>query len=183
MLLRLCHQFEAPVRVVIDALSSCEYAAQLAAAHSFFAQVDVLSRVEQGDVVVRSVRYRARPFIARLGVFSLPAEWFVWREQSSFDRSAGVLRFENVPELTSVRGKVINRGTMSFHAEQRADGSWLTTRAAEFELDLCVGPLYRALAELALSMMRRQLQSSLDEEARLLTAWLRRSPALDSVAA
>jgi hypothetical protein len=129
------------------------------------------------------VRYRARPFIARLGVFSLPAAWFVWVEQSSFDRSAGVLRFENVPELTSVRTKVINRGTMSFHAERRADGSWLTTRDADFEIDLCVGAMYRPLAELALSMIRRQLESSLDEEARLLTAWLRRSSQLDSVAA
>jgi hypothetical protein len=183
MLLRLNHRFEAPVRAVIDALSSREYAAQLAAAHSFFAQVDVLSRVEQGDVVVRTVRYCARPFIARLGMFSLPAEWFVWLEQSSFDRRRGVLRFENVPELTSVREKVINRGTMSFCAERRLDGSWLTTRTADFEIDLRVGPLYRPLAELALSMMRRQLESSLDEEARLLTAWLRRSSLLDSVAA
>ena len=183
MLLRLSHRFEAPVRAVIDALSSQEYAAQLAAEHSFFAQVDVLARLEQGDLVTRTVRYRARPFIARLGVFSLPADWFVWLEQSVFDRRRGVLHFENVPESSLVRGKVINRGTMSFHAQRRADGSWCTTRDADFEIDLCVGPLYRPLTELMLSMMRRQLASSLDEEARLLTAWLGRSSRLDTVAA
>jgi len=183
MLLRLSHRFEAPVESVIDALSSREYAAQLAAAHSFFAQIDVLSRADHGDVVIRTVRYRARPFIARLGVFSLPAEWFVWLEQSSFDRKRGVLRFENVPELASVRDRVINRGTMSFHAQRRSDGSWLTTRDADFEIDLTVGPLYRPLAELALSLMRRQLESSLDEEARLLSAWLRGSAQPNAVAA
>jgi hypothetical protein len=183
MLVRLSHRFDAPLCAVIDALSSSAYAAHLAEAHSFFAQIDVLSRLEQGEVVVRSVRYRAQPFIARLGMFSLPADWFVWVEQSSFDRGAGCLQFENVPELASVRPKVINRGTMLFRAQQRDDGSWLTTREAQFEIDLRVGPLYRPLAELALSMIGRQLQSSLDEEARLLAAWLERAAQVQSIAA
>ncbi|MEY4514427.1 MAG: hypothetical protein RLZZ450_6549 [Pseudomonadota bacterium] len=183
MLLRLTHRFEAPVCAVIDALAGSAYAAHLADAHSFFAEIDVLSRVDYGNVVVRSVRYRARPFIARLGVFSLPAEWFVWVEQSTFDRGAGILHFENVPELSSVQTKVVNRGTMTFRGEQRADGSWLTTREAHFEIDLHVAPLYRPLAELALSMIRRKLESSLDEEACLLAAWLERCAGVESVAA
>jgi len=183
MQIALTHRFEAPVGAVIDALSGSAYAAHLADAHSFFAQIDVLSRVDHGDLVVRSVRYRARPFIARLGMFSLPAEWFVWVEQSSFDRRAGRLHFENVPELPSVRPKVINRGTMTFHEEQRADGSWLTTRQAVFEVDLLVAALYRPLADLALSMIRRKLESSLDEEACLLARWLDRASGVESVAA
>lgn len=183
MLIRLTHRFEAPMGAVIDALSGSAYAAHLADAHSFFAQIDVLSRVDHGDAVVRSVRYRARPFIARLGMFSLPAEWFVWVEQSVFDRRAGRLHFENVPELPSVRPKVVNRGTMTFTEQQRTDGSWFTTRDAVFEVDLHVGPLYRRLADLALSMIGRKLESSLDEEAGLLAAWLGRAQAVESVAA
>jgi len=182
MKLRIEHVFQAPLGEVVAALASSEYAAHLSEQHSFFADIRVLSRRECEHEVQRTVRYRAEPFIARLGMFSLPAEWFVWIEQSSFDLQRGLLSFDNVPEVASVRDKVVNRGTMRFSAEQREDGAWFTTRTSEFEIDFLVPALVRPLAELGLTMVRRQLEGSLDEEALLLEAWLARAPGQSAAA-
>jgi hypothetical protein len=173
--LRLEHSFDAPLAEVIDTLASSAYAAYLASEHSFFADVRVLSCSQSEHEVQRVVHYRGQPFIARLGMFSLPAEWFVWVEHSTFDRRRGLLSFDNVPEVASVRSKVVNRGTMKFTSQQGEDGVWRTLRTSEFELDLKVPALYRPLADLGLTLLQRQLQGSLDEEARLLAGWLGRN--------
>lgn len=172
MELCLSHRFHAPLESVLGALASSEYAAHLALQHSFFAEIRVLARREQAGVVERSVRYRAQPFISRLGIFSLPPSWFVWVEQSRFDLARGLLTFENVPEVESVRGKLTNRGSMQFHSQRDANGALVTLREARFEIAFQVPALYRPLADLGLSMVKRQLESSLDEEARLLSGWL-----------
>ncbi|MDB4990957.1 MAG: hypothetical protein JWN04_6135 [Myxococcaceae bacterium] len=177
MKLCLSHQFDAPLESVLGTLSSADYASHLAQSHSFFADVRVLSLSHSPGLIERSVRYRARPFITRLGVFSLPASWFVWVEQSRIDLRSGLLTFENVPEVESVRDKLINRGSMQFRTACDADGKPVTVRQASFEVAFQVPQLYRSLAALALTMVRRQLESSLDEEARLLRAWLCRRPA------
>lgn len=172
MKLCLSHRFDAPVARVMRTLSSAQYATHLAAHHSFFHEIEVLRRRESAGVVERSVRYRARPFITRLGVFSLPATWFSWVEQSRFDLKAGLLSFDNVPEVESVRAKLVNRGSMQFDAQVDARGHEHTRRTATFELAFDVPALYRPLAELGLALVARQLESSLDEEAALLAAWL-----------
>jgi hypothetical protein len=159
------HRFEAPLAAVVEALACPRYAAHLAASHSFFAQIELISHQEGELGWQRRVHYRARPFIARLGLFSLPAEWFAWEEHSVYER--GSLRFENVPLLASVRDKVVNRGAMQF----REHGCG-TLREARFEIDFRVPAMYRPLKELALGMVRRQLVASLDEEASLLAGWL-----------
>lgn len=172
---RVCHSFDAPRDAVLDALASASYAHELAAAHSFFEAIDVLAIAERAGLVERTLRYRARPFLRRLGMLSLPPSWFVWVEHATLDRARGLLTFENVPELASVRAKVVQRGTMEFHAEHTADGTLATVREAVFEVGFDVAAAYRPLAELALSMVCRQLESALDEEARLLAAWLGRA--------
>lgn len=170
------HRFEAPLSRVVAALASPAYATHLAQAHSFFSQIEPLAHREHEGGWQRRVRYRARPFIAKLGVFPLPAEWFAWEEHSSFERRSGQLRFENVPLLESVREKAVNRGAMQFH-----EGPQGTTREARFEVDFRVPAVYRPLKELALGMVRRQLLASLDEEASLLARWL--APSAQPVAA
>ncbi|HEX5657433.1 MAG TPA: hypothetical protein VFX59_09560 [Polyangiales bacterium] len=171
------HRFEASTARVIEALACPAYAAHLAASHSFFAQVEPLEQLERAHGWQRRVHYRAQPFITRLGVFSLPTEWFAWEEHSTYE--AGLLQFENVPLLASVRDKVINRGAMRF-----AQDAYGTTREAHFEIDFRVAAMYRPLKEMALAMVRRQLIGALDEEAALLAGWLARADSpTDSVAA
>ncbi|MDB4974519.1 MAG: hypothetical protein JWN48_2860 [Myxococcaceae bacterium] len=179
----LSHRFEAPVEAVVRALASAQYAAHLGERHSFFADIRVLESRERERVIERSVRYRAQPFITRLGVFSLPPSWFVWVEQSRIDLERGLLEFENVPEVASVRGKLINRGAMQFRAQLDEAGNLFTLREARFEVAFEVAPLLRPLADAALSLVARQLVSSLDEEARLLRAWLDRAASEETAAA
>jgi hypothetical protein len=174
--MEIVHHFDAPRAAVIEALACPHYAAHLAASHSFFTHIEPVSRVDAEAGWERRVRYRARPFIARLGMFSLPAEWFAWEECSRYEHATGLLTFENLPLLASVRDKVINRGAMEFREHGHG-----TVREARFELDFRVAAMYRPLKELALGMVRRQLVAALDEEADLLTRWLRRRA--DAVAA
>lgn len=172
MKLQLRHDFHASIEDVTDTLLAPAYSVHLAANHSFFAAIELQSQRESERRVQRTMRYRARPFIARLGVFSLPADWFVWLEKSVFDRDSATLSFENEPVLASVRGKVVNRGTMHFREHQHEDGHIVTTRESSFEIDLHVAAVYRPLADVALLMIRRQLEGSLDEEAALLRRFL-----------
>ncbi|HEY6880288.1 MAG TPA: hypothetical protein VI299_19830 [Polyangiales bacterium] len=161
------HQFPAPREQVLAALASPLYAAHLARGHSFFAQIEPLRHEEDDAGWRREVRYHGRPFITRLGMFSLPAAWFSWIEHSQYDRARGELSFANVPLVESARDKLVNRGVMHFHAQEGA-----TVREARFEIDFQVAAMYRPLKEVALTMMRRQVIRSLDEEAALLTGWL-----------
>jgi hypothetical protein len=172
MQLSICHHFRAPLASVLATLEQPSYAAHLAREHSFFADIEVLSVRRAGSRFERVVRYRARPFITRLGLFSLPASWFVWVEHSQFDYATGLLTFDNVPELESVRTKMQNRGRMLFRAQHDEHGVPLTTRESTFELAFDVPLAYRALRELALSTVARQLTASLDEEAKLLARWV-----------
>jgi hypothetical protein len=167
MKLVIRHDFAAPLELVVATLACPHYTAHLARTHSFFEQIELLSRQDGESHWQRRMRYRARPFIARLGVFSLPAAWFAWVEHARYEHASGVLAFDNVPLLESVRGRVINRGTMQF---TRQTGR--TVREARFEIDFKVPPIYRPLKEMALAMVRRQLTRSLDEEAALLAGWL-----------
>lgn len=170
-----CHRFEAPLERVVEALACPDYAAQLAKSHSFFEHIELLDSSGDAQMWQRRMHYRARPFIARLGVFSLPATWFAWIEHASYQR--GELVFENVPVLEGVRAKVINRGRMRFHEREDELGIRVTVREARFEIDFRVPAMYRPLADMALAMVRRQLESSLDEEADLLAQWLARGAA------
>jgi len=168
MQLEITHQFRGSLAAVLDTLTDRDYAHALASSHSFFAEVEVLSLASTRERVSRTVRYRARPFLAQLGPFSPPPAWFVWTEHSELDRAAGLLRFANVPELASVRDKVLNRGTMQFSA--LACGG--VERVARFELELSVARMYAPLVEVALGRIASKLRSSLDEEARILSRWL-----------
>jgi len=172
MHLTMHHRFDAPLEAVLETLVGAEYPRFLAANHSFFAAIEPLALETSPTHVARSLRYRARPFITRLGVFSLPASWFVWVEQSRLDLARARLTFDNVPEVESVRDKVVNRGVMQFRTQRGESGRFYTVRESRFELALEVAPLYRPLADAALGMVARQLGSSLDEEARLLARWL-----------
>lgn len=173
MQLSLRHEFGAPVAHVLESLADTSYPRLLSERHSFFAEIEPLALTRTRTRLERTLRYRARPFISRLGPFSLPAEWFVWEERSTLHYDTGLLTFENVPELPSLRGKVVNHGRMLFREATAARGALHSTvREATFELGFCVAAMYRPLVEVALGLVARQLVSALAEEAALLSDWL-----------
>lgn len=175
MKLTLTHRFHAPLAAVLSTLTDADYARALAAEHSFFTEVQVLSLVETPREVRRQVRYRGRPLVSRLLPFALPAAWFVWTEHSVLDRASATLHFDNVPELEGVRAKVLNRGTMLFRSQYDEHGDVVTTRESRFELALTVSRPYARLGESVLGLIGGQLESALDEEARFLARYLGRA--------
>ncbi len=162
------HELNANVERVLDSLIRAEYAGYLSQHHSFFEDVRVLSLQQDAHSIRRYVRYQARPAFSRLGPFSIPASWFVWTEVSVLDLRTRVLTFENIPELESLRTKVINRGKMVF----RALPGQRTVRHSSFEIDLMVSRIYRPLVELGKQLVCRQVVKSLDQEADVLNRWV-----------
>jgi hypothetical protein len=176
--IELTHQFAAPQSAVVATLEDAFYARSLAATHSFFSHIELLTLDVTAAHVRRTVLYRARPIVARLGPFSLPADWFTWIEHAELERATGLLRFENVPQRETVRDKVVNRGTMQFRSRTDECGRVNTVRESRFELGLHVARMYAPLAELALTMIASQVESSLQEEARFLESYLQAAPSL-----
>lgn len=168
MLVTAEHEFDAPLARVLESLVQADYAPYLAAHHPFFRDLQVLSLVDDEEGVQRQVRYRARPPFSHLGPISIPKSWFVWTEWSRLDRQTNVLSFENVPDLESIRSKVVNRGTMSF----RALTPNKCVRSSKFEIDLLVAKSVRQLVELGIDLVAKQVVKSLDAEANVLASWL-----------
>lgn len=162
------HEFAAPLSRVLQSLVRPDYASYLAASHPFFREVEVLSIERERDALVRRVRYRARPPFSHLGPVFIPRSWFVWVEHSRLDLRANVLSFENVPELESIRPKVVNRGTMRFDSV----GAERCVRKASFEIDLVVSKSVQVLVELGIDLVSKQVSKSLDAEAQILAGWL-----------
>ena len=172
MIVRAIHHFHAAREATLASLASAEYASLLEAQHPFFAEVTVVSLRVTPARIERCLRYRAQPFIARLGPFSPDPAWFVWTEHSTLERESGRLTFDNVPVVASVRDAFLCRGSMQFDERRAPGGTTSTVREARFQLGFHVPAAYRPLARLALGLVRRQLAHSLDEEARLLAGWL-----------
>lgn len=168
MHIQASHEFDANIERVLDSLIRSDYAAFLSQHHPFFEDVRVLSLTQDAQSIRRYVRYQARPVFSKLGPFSIPDSWFVWTEVSVLDLRTRVLTFENVPELESIRPKVVNRGKMVF----RSLPDRRTVRHSSFEIDLRVARVYRPLVELGKQMVGKQVSKSLDQEAEILNRWI-----------
>ena len=177
MLVTAKHEFDAPLARVLQSLVDADYATYLGAHHPFFREVQVLSIAREQEGIRRQVRYRAQPPFSYLGPISIPKSWFVCTEWSRLDLRTHVLSFENVPELDSIRPKVVNRGTMSF----RSDGPNKCVRTSNFEIDLLVAKSVRQLVELGIDLVAKQVVKSLDAEANVLTSWLAAEQSLSIV--
>ena len=168
MQIHASHELDANIERVLDSLMRSEYATYLSDHHSFFEDVRVLSLKQETYGIRRHVRYQARPAFSRLGPFAIPESWFVWTEVSVLDLRTRVLTFENIPELESIRPKVVNRGKMVFRSLPQGR----TVRHSTFEIDLKVGNVYKPFIELGKQLVCKQVVKSLDQEAAILNRWV-----------
>lgn len=168
MQIHASHELDANIERVLDSLIRSEYAAYLSDHHPFFEDVRVLSLKQDAYSIRRYVRYQARPVFSRLGLISIPESWFVWTEMSVLDLRTRVLTFENIPELESIRPKVVNRGKMVFRSLPQGR----TVRHSTFEIDLRVAKVYKPFIELGTQLIGKQVVKSLDQEAAVLNRWI-----------
>jgi hypothetical protein len=107
---------EGTVDEVEQAMLDSRYLDYLLHHHDVLLEVKLLDRTEEGAVVRRRVRYRPKPVIASVGPKPVPAEWFAFVEESTYDRSRRELRFTNVPTNAKISRLLVNTGTVALRA-------------------------------------------------------------------
>lgn len=162
------HQFDAPKDRIAEALLDPKYLEFVLERHGVLLEVEPKKREENEREVRRTVRYRPKPVIEKVGPKTVPPEWFAFMEESRFDKATKTLQFDNVPTSTSIQKMLINKGTIRLHEI----GPGRTERVVEGELKLVLPFLLKPLAMVAERLIHVEAVKLLDREAEVLTEWL-----------
>jgi hypothetical protein len=163
------HLFEAPIESVEAAMFHPEYYDSLGEQHDVLHGLSAESQEDSGAHIHRRVHYRPKPAFDHIGPKRVPAHWFEFVEESTWDKRTRKLTFDNVPVTDKVKARFMNHGEITL--EEIAPGK--TRRRARAELRLTNLPLMlRALAPLAEQMIAREAKKLLEAEARVLRSFL-----------
>lgn len=163
------HEFDAPVDAVAAAMFHPEYHAYLLAHQDVLDGVQEQSREEDAQSIRRRVHYRPRPAFDHIGPKKVPPEWFEFVEESTWDKAARRLTFDNVPCTSKVAFRFTNRG--SIQLAELAAGK--TVRRAQAEVKLQNLPfMLRPMGAIAEQMISREARKLLETEAQVLGRWL-----------
>lgn len=149
------------------ALLDERYHAFLLQHHGVLLEVQPLERKDEGDRVVRKVRYRPRPVIAAIGPKPVPPEWFAFVETSTYDRRRKELSFSNVPTSKKISNLMANTGVMRFR-----DSGGQTERTMEGEISLKLPFLLKPLAMIGERIIQAEGLKILDAEVPVLNRFI-----------
>jgi hypothetical protein len=165
------HVFDAPIEDVETAMFHPDYAAFLIEHSDVLCSAALQSFEDDGLRIRRSVQLAPRPAFDHIGSKKVPPEWFVFVEQSTWDRKSRTLSFDNVPLTREVASRVINRGEVTLEAVSAGQ----TRRRARAEIKVHGLPLLaRPFAPLIEQMLAREARRMLEGEADAMRAWLRK---------
>jgi hypothetical protein len=163
------HMFEAPIESVEAAMFHPDYYDTLAEQRDVLHGLEAQSQEDSGVQIRRRMHYRPKPAFDHIGPKRVPAHWFEFVEESTWDKAARKLTFDNVPITEKVKARFVNHGEIVL--EEIGPGK--TRRRARAELRLQNLPLMlRALAPLAEQMIAKEAQKLLEAEARVLRTFL-----------
>jgi hypothetical protein len=163
------HVFDAPMDEVEAALFHPDYFAFLLERHDVLTGLSPEAHEEDSAQIRRRVHYKPRAVFESIGPKKVPAHWFEFVEESTWNRQTHTLSFDNVPCTDKVARRFLNRGEIVF--ESIAPGK--TRRRARAELKLHNLPLVlRPLAPLVEQMIAREARKLLETEARVFSEWL-----------
>jgi hypothetical protein len=163
------HTFDAPPRAVADAMLHPEMPAFLGAHHPMMEAAVPQTREEHGTVVRRTIRYRPRPVVRRVGMREIPPDSLAFVEESSFDRAALRGEFKNSAVRASVARHFVNEGTMTLRA---IDGG-RTERTIDAYVQIIGVSWIRPLRMIAERVIRTQTLKLLEGEAVCVREFLR----------
>ena len=164
------HVFDAPIEDVEAAMFHPDYAAFLIEHSDVLDSAALQSFEDDGLRIRRSVQLAPRPAFDHIGSKKIPPEWFVFIEQSTWDRQSRTLAFDNIPLAREVANRIINRGQVTL--EPVSSGQ--TRRLARAEIKVHGLPLLaRPFAPLIEQMLAREARRMLEGEADAMRAWLR----------
>lgn len=159
------HTFEVDVDTLIASMFHPELPPVLLAQMTTVKTIEVLERRETDETLVRRVRYVPVPSIKKIGPKTITPESMQWVEESSLDKARRVMTFDNVPTHPKVREKMTNHGTVEF----RSLGPARSERIMSGELKI----KFPILGRIAEGIIAKNAEKILDEEAKVLAAWMR----------
>jgi hypothetical protein len=163
------HIFDAPVEAVEAAMFHPDYYAFLQQQKDVLDGVSPEAQEDSGSQIKRRVHYKPRPAFDHIGPKKVPAHWFEFIEESTWDKATRKLVFDNVPITDKVARRFVNHGEILLErlSPER------TRRRARAELRLHNLPLMlRPLAGLAEQMIAREAKKLIENEARALGEFL-----------
>ena len=107
------HVFNAPVEAVEAAMFHPDYPSFLIEHSDVLKSHALKSFEDDGLLIRRRVQHAPRPAFDRIGTKEVPAEWFEFIEDSTWDRGLRKLTFENIPVTDKIASRLINRGEVT----------------------------------------------------------------------
>jgi hypothetical protein len=166
------HVLDAPLDEIAAAMFHADYLAFMVAHHEILTGAKPELLEDSSTQIRRRVHYKARPAFDHVGFKEVPPDWFEFIEQSTWDKRAHKLSFQNVPVAEKVAERFLNRGDIIL--EPMAGGK--TRRRTKAELKLHSLPLLvRPMAPMVEQMIAREAKRLLEIEARLMNEWVARN--------
>jgi hypothetical protein len=163
------HIFDAPVEAVEAAMFHPDYYAFLEQQKDVLDGVSPREQEDSGGHIKRRMHYKPRPAFDHIGPKKVPAHWFEFIEESTWDKATRKLVFDNVPVTDKVARRFVNHGEILLERLTPTR----TRRRARAELRLHNLPLMlRPLAGLAEQMIAREAKKLIENEARALGEFL-----------
>jgi hypothetical protein len=172
------HVFDAPVETVEAAMFHPDYASFLLERGDLLNSLALKSFEDDGLRITRRVQLAPRPAFDRIGSKKVPAEWFEFVEQSTWDRRGRKLSFENIPVDDKIARRLINRGEVTLESI----GPGRTKRLARGEIKLHDLPLIaRPFAGVIEQMLAKEAKRMLEAEALVLSLYLSEQRSVQTV--
>jgi len=152
-------RYEGTLDEVQRSLLDARYLDFVLAHHGVLLEAKLLETRAEPGRVWRRVRYRPRPVIARVGPEPVPAEWFAFVEESTFDTARHQLTFRNRPTTPSIADLLINTGTLTLR-----EVAGRCERLMEGEITVKLPFLLKPLALIAEQLIHREGLEILDGE-------------------
>jgi hypothetical protein len=163
------HLLDASVDEIAAAMFHPDYLAFMVAHHEILTGAKPQTLEDSSTQIKRRVHYKARPAFDHVGFKEVPADWFEFVEQSTWDKRAHKLSFQNVPVAEKVAERFLNRGEISL--EPMPSGK--TRRRTKAEIKLHSLPLLvRPMAPMVEQMVAREAKRLLEIEARIMNEWV-----------
>jgi len=163
------HVFDAPIELVEAAMFHPDYSSFLLERSDLLNSAALQSFEDDGLRIHRRVQVAPRPSFDRIGGKKVPAEWFEFIEDSTWDRRGRKLSFENIPITEQIASRLTSRGELTL--EVLAPGK--TKRRAHGEVKVRDLPLLvKPLTPLVEQMLAREAKRMFDAEAEVLRAFI-----------
>jgi hypothetical protein len=169
MKFELKHSFDAPVDQVLAGLADPGFVAYMKANMKSITDMVAVDRKEVGDRLEWKLKVTPVPLIKSIGPKEVPPEALAFVQESSLDKAAKRITFKNVATHPRILKHLENGGTMQFR-----DVGGRTERTISGELKVVALPfLLKPLAGIAESIIYKEAQKLLDEEARVFGQFLK----------